>query len=158
MADEPIAPDSDPATPADAPGLGEALHALGDQSQQSLRAALATGHALRGLLAADLALAKAAFGRSLVFAVTATALAISTWLLLLAALVAGLRALGLPWAAALLIAAAVGATGAVLSALAARRSIAHADLKATRRQLAALFPEPDSNTAASDTPSPARKS
>ena len=35
---------------------------------------------------------------------------------------------------------------------------AHADLKATRRQLAALFPEPDSNTATSDAPSPARKS
>ena len=131
------------ATGAGAAGLGDTLHALGDQSKQSVRAALATGQALRALLAADLALARAALGRTLVFAVAASALAISTWLLLMAALVAGLRALGLPRAAALLLAALLGAVGAVVFGLAARRSLDDAGLQASRRQLARLFPEDD---------------
>lgn len=150
-AEEP-APPPDAATEAAAAGLGEALHAFGDQSRQSVRAALATGQALRALLAADLALARVALGRSLVFAVTAAALAISSWLLLMAALVAGLRALGLPWAAALLLTALAGAAGAVAFGLAARRSLGDADLQASRRQLARLFPDPDANAAAGAAP------
>lgn len=155
MADEPTPSDADRGNDAqaqaDSAGLGEALHALGDQSRQSLRAALASGQALRELLAADLALARAALGRSLVFAGTAAALGAAAWLLLLAAGVAGLRALGLPWAAALLIAAVVGAAGAMMCGLAARRSLAHADLQATRRQLARLFPVPDHAADTTDT-------
>lgn len=139
MADEPIPPESE--AQAGTPGLGEALHALGDQSRQSLPDALATGQALRALLAADLALARAAVGRALVFAATAAALGISAWMLLLAAVVAGLRAFGVAWGIALLVVAAIGAVGAVLCGLAVRRSLAHAGLDATRRQLARLLPE-----------------
>lgn len=144
-------PPPDAATGAEAAGLGETLHALGDQSRQGVRAALATSQALRALLTADLALARAALGRSLVFAVTATALAISTWLLLMAALVAGLRALGLPWAAALLLAALIGAIGTLFFGLIARRSLDDAGLQASRRQLARLFPEADAAADAADT-------
>lgn len=139
-AEEPTPPPG-AATGAGAAGLGETLHALGDQSRQGVRAALATGQALRALLAADLALARAALGRSLVFAVVATALAISTWLLLMAALVAGLRALGLSWTVALLLAALIGAIGAVVSGAVAWRCLDDAGLQASRRQLARLFPE-----------------
>jgi len=149
-AEEPTPP-SGAAKEAGAAGLGEALHALGDQSRQGVRAALATGRALRALLAADLALARAALGRSLVFAVAAAALAISTWLLLMAALVAGLRALGLSWAAALLLAALTGAIGAIVFGLAARRSLDDAGLQASRRQLARLFPEAGATDAAAET-------
>lgn len=148
------APNPPPAAngPADALGLGETLHALGDASKGSLHAALATGGALRGLLAADLALARAALGRTLILAITATALILSTWLLLMAAFVAGLRALGLPWAAALLVAAVVGGLGAAAFGLAAYRSLDDAGLQATRRQLARLFPDGDGAATDAETP------
>ncbi len=147
--DEPNPPESGAETQTCAPGLGESLHTLGEASRDSLRAAQATGGALRDLLAADLALARAALGRTLALTIAATALAISTWLLLMAAFVAGLRALGLPWAASLLIAAVVGAVAAAAFGWAARRCLDDAGLQATRRQLARMIPESKAAAAAS---------
>ncbi len=143
MADEePIPPEAAAGPQPETPDLGATLSALGDESRASVRAALAAGQALRALVAADLALARAALWRALIFAGVAAALGAAAWLLLLAAGVAGLRALGVPWAAALLIAAAVGAAGAIVSTFVARRCLGQSGLEATRRQLARLLREP----------------
>lgn len=135
---------TDPRAPADAdaaPGVTDALRALGEQARASARSARSTGQALRALVAADLALARTALGQAALLAGVALAFGVSTWLFLLAAGVAGLRALGLPWPLALLLAGLVGAAGTAIAATAAWRRLDHASLRASRRQLARLVPE-----------------
>ncbi len=119
-------------------GLGDTLRALGADGRASFDAALATGQALRELLAADLALARGALLHTLIWAGLALVLAGSAWLILMASLVAALQALGLSWLAATATAGGISLVAAVLAALAARRALQHADLHATRRQLAKL--------------------
>ena len=83
------APQPDPAgKPQAPPDLGEALHALGADSRAGLKAASESLKALRILVAADFSLARSAFGRALAFTGVAIAFGASSWLLLMAALLA----------------------------------------------------------------------
>jgi uncharacterized membrane protein len=62
----------------------------------------------------------------------------SSWLLLMACLVAVLQAAGLSWLTALLLAALLSLLGAALAALLAWRYSQHANFAASRRQWATL--------------------
>lgn len=131
------APASD-APAADAPGIEETLRGLRDEGRAGLKAAGDAAKALRILVAADISLARSAFGRTLAFTGVAIAFGASSWLLLMAAMVAGMVAAGLSWLLALLIAAALSIGATVAATWAAIHYFEHTRMKATRRQLARL--------------------
>ena len=131
------APASD-ALAADAPGIEETLRGLRDEGRAGLKAAGDAAKALRILLAADISLARSAFGRTLAFTGVAIAFGASAWLLLMAAMVAAMQVAGLSWMLALLIAAALSIGATVAATWAAIHYFEHTRMKATRRQLARL--------------------
>ena len=131
------APASD-APAADAPGIEETLRGLRDEGRAGLKAAGDAAKALRILLAADISLARSAFGRTLAFTGVAIAFGASAWLLLMAAMVAAMQVAGLSWMLALLIAAALSIGATVAATWAAIHYFEHTRMKATRRQLARL--------------------
>lgn len=131
------APAEDASTQA-APDIEQTLRGLRDEGRAGLKAAGDAAKALRILVAADIALARSAFGRTLAFTGIAIAFGASAWLLLMAALVAALVAAGLSWLLALLIAALFSAGVTTAAGFAAMRYFEHTRLKATRRQLARL--------------------
>ena len=99
-------------------GIEASLKELGASGRATWNAGRDAGKAFRILLSADVSLARSAFGRTLAFTGVAIAFGASAWLLLMAALIAGLSlGLGWPWALSLLltgvlsVAAAAGATG-----------------------------------------------
>ena len=132
------APQPEQPQPRDAPGLEEALRGLGEEGRAGLKAATDVAKALSILIAADISLARSAFGRTLAFTGVAIAFGASSWLLLMAAMVAGLVAAGLSWLLALLIAALLSTAATTAAGFAAMRYFEHTRLKATRRQLARL--------------------
>lgn len=141
------------------PSLDDAVRELHATGKATLSAGRDAGKALRILLSADVSLARSALGRTLAFSGVAIAFGASTWLLLMAALVAWLAGgLGLPWSLALLLTALLSAIGAALGTRTAMRYFEHTRLKASRRQLArlgfgelaALMPDADSNVSAED--------
>lgn len=127
------------ATGDDAPGIDEAVRELGATGRATLQAGRDAGKAFRILLAADIALARSALGRTLAFTGIAIAFGGSAWLLSMATLIVWLsRDLGVPWALALLLAALLSVAATAAAAWAAIRYFEHTRLKATRRQLARL--------------------
>lgn len=122
----------------DAPGIEETLRGLRDEGRAGLKAASDAAKALRILVAADVSLARSAFGRTLAFTGVAIAFGASAWLLLMAALVAGMVASGLSWLVGLLIAAGLSVVATAGAGFGAMRYFEHTRLKATRRQLARL--------------------
>ncbi|MFN7137287.1 MAG: hypothetical protein ACK4MU_07190 [Thermomonas sp.] len=124
--------------PADRAKLDAHLRALGAEGRAGLRASRDALKALRLLVAADIALARAALLRALVGVALAVIFGGSAWLLLMAALIAALQALGLSWLAALLVTALLSLVVTAASALAAMRYFEHSSMRATRRQLARL--------------------
>lgn len=131
------APASD-APAADAPGIDATLRGLHDEGRAGLKAASDAAKALRILVAADISLARSAFGRTLAFTGIAIAFGASAWLLLMAAMVAAMQVAGLSWMLALLIAAALSIGATVAATWAAIHYFEHTRMKATRRQLARL--------------------
>ena len=128
-----------PGTEAPPPGLEESLRTLGAEGRAGLKAAGDVAKSLRILVAADISLARSAFGRTLALTGVAIAFGASSWLLLMAALIVGLsRGLGMPWALALLLTAVLSIGVTVAAAWGASRYFEHTRLKATRRQLARL--------------------
>ena len=121
-----------------APDLADALHALGDEGRAGLKAASDVAKALRILVAADVSLARSAFGRTLALTGVAIAFGGSSWLLLMAAMIAALQAAGLSWLVSLLIAAALSIAVTAAAGVAAMRYFEHTRMKATRRQFARL--------------------
>lgn len=119
-------------------GVADSLRALNAEGRASLRATRDALKALRLLVVADIALARAALVRALVGIALAVIFGGSAWLLLMAALIAALQALGLSWLTALLATALLSLAVTVASALAARRYFEHSSMRATRRQLARL--------------------
>jgi len=123
----------------DTPGIDEIVRELGAAGSATFQAGREAGKALRILVAADISLARSAFGRSLAFSGVAVALGASAWLLLMAALAAWLaNGLGWPWSVALLLPAALSLAFAAAAAWSAMRYFEHTRMKATRRQLARL--------------------
>ena len=121
------------------PDLQESLRQVGAAGKASVDAATDAAKAFRSLFAADVSLARSAFGRTLAFVGLAIAFGASAWLLLMATLIAFLRgALGWPWTTSMLACAALSLLVAGLASWAAMRYFEHTRLKATRRQLARL--------------------
>lgn len=121
-----------------APGIEETLRGLRDEGRAGLKAAGDAAKALRILVAADVSLARSAFGRTLAFTGVAIAFGASAWILLMAAMVAAMVAAGLSWMLALLIAALLSVAATAAAGYAAMGYFEHTRLKATRRQLARL--------------------
>ena len=132
------APQPEQPQPRDAPGLEEALRGLGEEGRAGLKAATDVAKALRILVAADISLARSAFGRTLAFTAVAIAFGASSWLLLMAAMIAAMQAAGMSWLLALLIAAVLSVAITAGAGYAAMRYFEHTRLQATRRQFARL--------------------
>ncbi|ALN59794.1 phage holin family protein [Lysobacter enzymogenes] len=116
--------------------IDEAVREIGEAGREGLSAALDTGRALRGLLIADLALARSALGRALMWVAVAIVFGASTWLLLMAALIALLQgALGWSWLASMSAAAGLSLVVTAIGGWQALRYFEHTRLSATRRQL-----------------------
>lgn len=142
MAEDTAKPGTPGAEPGGArpksPGIDETLRGLNAARRETMGAARGTLSALRRLAEADLALARGAVGRGLVWASVAALLGCSAWLLLTAVLVAAVNALGLAWVWSLLVVAAVYLVVAGLCAWRMRVYLQHMGMRATRRQLAQL--------------------
>lgn len=129
--------DGDRSEPRQGPlPLEDAVREIGDAGREGLSAALDTGRALRGLLIADLALARSALGRALMWVAVAIVFGASSWLLLMAALIALLQGvLGWSWLASMSAAAGLSLVVTAIGAWQALRYFEHTRLSATRRQL-----------------------
>ena len=130
---------------AGTPPLEESLRAIGESGRASLGATADALRALRGLVSADLALARSAFGRALAWTCVAVVFGATAWLLATAAGVALMQQVGLSWLASLVIAALVNLAITGLAAWRTARFFDHMGLHATRRQLSrmGLFDEGD---------------
>lgn len=124
---------------APAPDLRESLRQFGAAGRSTASAANDAFKALRILFAADVSLARSAFGRTLAFTGVAIAFGGSAWLLMMAALIAWLS-LGLhwPWSLSLLLSAALSIAVTGYAGWRAMHYFEHTRLQATRRQLARL--------------------
>ena len=164
MSEEPhpqSAREPDPEPPADdahekPPHLDESVRRIGAAGRASFDAALDSGRALRGLLIADLALARSAFGRAMAWVGVAIVFGASAWLLVMAAAIALLKAIGWSWLAALAVCALLSAVVAAVAAWRVSRFFDYTGLHATRRQMARLGigDDDDDTDEASPTPPP----
>ena len=103
-------------------GIDDAVRELGAAGRATLEAGRDAGKAFRILFAADVSLARSAFGRTLAMTGVAIAFGASAWLLLMAALIVALsRGLGMPWALALLLTALLSVAVTVAAAWMATR-------------------------------------
>ena len=123
----------------DAPHLDAAIREVGAAARAGLSEAGSSVKAFRALLAADVSLARSAFGRAMALTGVAIVFGASCWLLLMATLIVFLsRQLGLPWAASLLICALLSGAVTLWAAWRADYYFDHTRMHATRRQLARL--------------------
>lgn len=129
-------PQQDAAAPAAAPPLDEAARRIGAAGKALGTELWTAARAFRALFMAELALSRSAILRVLVLATIATALGATAWLYLMAMGALGLRALDLPWWAAVGIPALASLIGAGLCVWLALRALEDTQFKATRRQLA----------------------
>lgn len=121
------------------PDLEEALRQVMAAGRSSLGATRDASKAFRTLFAADVSLARSAFGRSVAFTGLAVAFGASAWLLLMATVVVLLHMqAGLAWTLALLLCAALSLVICALAAWGAMHYFEHTRMRATRRQLARL--------------------
>ncbi|WP_225876179.1 phage holin family protein [Lysobacter solisilvae (ex Woo and Kim 2020)] len=155
----PPGPDKPGATPPPSPDLAESLRDIGAAGRSGLKAASDAAKALRILVAADLSLARSAFGRALAFTGVAVAFGGSAWMLLMAALTAVLHdALDWSWTLSLAVCALLSIAVTAFGAWRAMHYFEHTRLQATRRQLARLgigeladlMPDPDSPESTQD--------
>lgn len=124
---------------ARAPGLDEAFAQLRDSGHATWSAGNDAFKAFRILFAADVSLARSAFGRTLALTGVAIAFGASCWLLLMAALVTWLaRGVGLSFPLALLLCAVLSGAVTGWAVWLAQRYFEHTRMQATRRQLARL--------------------
>lgn len=121
------------------PDLRESFRQVHAAGRASASAFTDAGKAFRSLFAADVSLARSAFGRALAFTGLAVAFGASAWLLVMATTILLLRTrVGLSWPLAMLICAGLSLVFTALAAWMAARYFEHTRLKATRRQLARL--------------------
>ncbi len=120
------------------PGLEESLQQVTQAGRVAFSSAVDTTRAMRKLVAADLALARAALGRALVWVCVAIVFGATGWLLCTASLVAILVSLGLSWLTAISLAALLSLAITGFAAWRVQVYFDHAGLKATRRQLVRL--------------------
>jgi uncharacterized membrane protein YqjE len=151
-------PDATPDPKPASPDLLASLREVGSAAQATVKEAGSTVSALRTLVAADVSLARSAFGRTLAFTGVAVVFGASAWLLLMAALIVFLSAqLGLPWSASLLGCAVLSALAGYWAVRQGERYFDHTRMQATRRQMARLgIGELAELVPDADSPAPAR--
>jgi hypothetical protein len=141
------------------PGIDDAVRELGAAGRATFGAGRDASKAFRILLAADISLARSAFGRTLALTGVAIAFGASAWLLLMATLIVWLsRGLGWSWSLSLLLTAGLSVVVTAAAAWMAMRYFEHTRLQATRRQLArlgfgelsGLMPDAGSGTSSED--------
>ena len=135
------AADTDAQPPPDnpSPPIEESLRQVRDAGRSVWQAGGDASKAFRTLLAADVSLARSAFGRTLALTGVAITFGASGWLLMMAALIVGMsRGLGMPWAVSMVICAVISLIAAAVAAWYGQRYFEHTRLQATRRQLARL--------------------
>lgn len=121
------------------PPMEESLRQVRDAGRAVWSAGHDASKAFRILLAADVSLARSAFGRTLALTGVAITFGASGWLLLMGALIVGMsRGLGLPWGVSMMICAVVSLVAAGVAAWYGQRYFEHTRMQATRRQLARL--------------------
>jgi hypothetical protein len=130
--------------------LKEDVSGILDAGRSVAREYGSAGAAFRRLVFSDIALARTALIRGLVFLVLAALLVGTAWLSAMCVLVVGLHAAGLDWLVALLVPLLVSAGVGYYAWRQAERALAFADLDATRRQFGTWFPP----TQPISTPSP----
>ncbi len=139
---------------AEAPHIAEALREFSQSGRAGLKAANDAAKALRILIAADVSLARSAFGRTLALTGVAIAFGASAWLLLMATVIVALsRGAGWPWALSMLLTAGLSLVVTILAGWGASRYFEYTRMQATRRQFARLglgeladfMPDTDSN-------------
>lgn len=125
------------------PRAGEGAGRLGDDAvavigaaRETASAYLGTLQALRQLFLAEFGLARAALVQALVLLLLATVMLATTWGLLTALLVAGIRSAGASWPLAIAVPLVVSIIIGLLAGWRARSLMRHADFEATRRQVA----------------------
>ena len=119
--------------------LKEDVSTVLEAGRASAREYGAAGAAFRKLLLSDIALARVALIRGLVFLLLCALMAGTAWVALMVMLVIGLNALGVPLFVAPLLPLLASAGVAYYAWTVARKALAFADLDATRRQLSAWF-------------------
>lgn len=103
-------------------------------ARETVRTYTGTFDALRRLVLAEVGLARDALVRAMVFLMVASIMFGTTYALLTALAVSGLRAAGWSWTLALLVPAGFSLVVAMVSLWIAQRFLHHADFEATRRQ------------------------
>jgi hypothetical protein len=137
------------------PSLEESLRGVGKAGKEGLASAVDTARAMRSLVLADFALARVAMARAMVWMSVAAVFGVSSWLLLMGALIALLQRLGLSWLSALSIAAALSLAITGLGVFMTLHYFEHTRMEATRRQLKALgFGEDEQDEPSSALPVP----
>ena len=131
--------------------LKEDVSQLLDAGRTATREYGAAGASLRRLFFSDLALARIALIRGLVFLLLAALMAGTAWVALMVGVVVGLWQLGLPWLVSLLVPLLASLGVAWYAWVVARKALAFADLDATRRQLGAWITPTQPITTASPT-------
>lgn len=135
----PPPPRQDSASADVAPDVGEALREFSASGRAGWKAANDVAKALRILVAADVSLARSAFGRTLALTGVAIAFGASAWLLLMATLIVALsRGVGWPWSLSILLTAGLSLVVTVFAGWGASRYFEHTRMQATRRQFARL--------------------
>jgi hypothetical protein len=119
--------------------LKEDVSTLLDAGRSTAREYGAAGASFRKLVLSDIALARVALIRGLVFLLLASLMGGTAWVAAMVMIVVGINKLGLDLLWALLIPLVCSSAAAWYAWTISRRTIAFADLDATRRQLAAWF-------------------
>jgi hypothetical protein len=120
--------------------LREDAHALLDAGRTVVREYGGAGDAFRRLLLSDIALARVALIRGMVFLMLCTLMAGTAYAGITIMLVLGLNAFGVPLILAILAPVVLSAGAAWYAWHRARQALAFTDMDATRRQLSAWFP------------------
>ena len=121
------------------PDLADTLKVVGAAGRAAYGSAKDTGRALRGLVSADFALARSAFGRALAWAGVAIVFGASAWALLAGSLIALLVGFfGWSWLGALSLAALSSILVTVFAAWTVGCYFDYTGMHATRRQLSKL--------------------
>lgn len=138
--------------PEPAPPLTESARSVYDAARNVAGAWSGTFGALRRLLVADMALARAAVIRGVVLLCLSAILFGTAWLLLAALAVWGLYEAGAGWGVALAVPLAVSAILGGITFWQAAKTLRLADLDASRRQLTLWFGTPEEVKEANQAP------
>ncbi|SDR03709.1 hypothetical protein SAMN05428982_2999 [Pseudoxanthomonas sp. CF385] len=120
------------------PDLADTLKVVGAAGRAAYGSAKDTGRALRGLVSADFALARSAFGRALAWAGVAIVFGASAWLLVTGALIALMQRFGFSWLQSLSLAAFISLAVTGFAVWKVGRYFDYTGMHATRRQLSKL--------------------